>query len=120
MDNTDNTAQGVLLFAALIYFAPAVVASMRGHMSATAIFVLNLFLGWTALGWILALVWSFTGNTKANARMMSGLPPKPKPLDWLVGYKPKQHYVRIGRVDPIAQDAVEAKISPPERREPRF
>jgi hypothetical protein len=25
-----------------------------------AIFLLNLLLGWTALGWIAALVWSFT------------------------------------------------------------
>jgi len=27
-----------------------------------AIFVLNLFLGWTFIGWVLALVWAFVGK----------------------------------------------------------
>ena len=44
------------LFVLAFYFLPGIVASMRGHMSAGAIFVLNLLLGWTALGWIIALV----------------------------------------------------------------
>lgn len=43
-----------------VYFLPAFVASARGHQNASAIFVLNLFLGWTFLGWIGALVWSMT------------------------------------------------------------
>lgn len=46
-----------LLFLA-IYFAPALVASRRDHKNATAITVLNLFLGWTLLGWVVALVWA--------------------------------------------------------------
>jgi hypothetical protein len=43
-----------------IYFLPALIASRRGHHNATAIFVLNFFLGASGLGWIIALVWSFT------------------------------------------------------------
>jgi hypothetical protein len=31
-----------------------------------AIFFLNLFLGWTFLGWVAAFVWACTSNTKAN------------------------------------------------------
>jgi ABC-type transport system involved in cytochrome c biogenesis permease component len=46
----------------VIYFIPAYVAFRRWHRSDLAIFVLNLFLGWTALGWILALVWACTGD----------------------------------------------------------
>jgi hypothetical protein len=34
--------------------------------SALAIFFLNLFLGWTLIGWIIAFIWSWTGNTEAN------------------------------------------------------
>ena len=45
-------------FAALF---PAGAAMNRRHQSAMAIFLLNLLLGWTALGWIAALIWSFTG-----------------------------------------------------------
>jgi hypothetical protein len=42
----------------LLYFLPALVAGRRGHPQATAIFVLNLLLGFTVLGWVGALVWA--------------------------------------------------------------
>lgn len=56
----------MLLIAFLIYFLPTIVALARGHLSALAIFLLNLFLGWTLIAWLLALIWSCTGNTAAN------------------------------------------------------
>lgn len=42
------------------YMFPFLVAGMRGHKQTTAIGALNLLLGWTVLGWIIALVWAFT------------------------------------------------------------
>jgi hypothetical protein len=56
----------MLIVAVLLYFLPTVVALIRGHLSALAIFLLNLFLGWTLIGWVIALIWSCTGNTSAN------------------------------------------------------
>lgn len=47
-----------------IYFLPTIVASNRGHQSTGAIFFLNLLLGWTLLGWVVAFVWSFTNPTQ--------------------------------------------------------
>ena len=47
--------------AAVLYFLPAAIAVLRPHQSAAAILVLNLLLGWTVLGWIVALIWSLTG-----------------------------------------------------------
>jgi hypothetical protein len=44
------------------YFLPWVVALLRRHRNATAIFILNLLLGWTFIGWVVALVWSFTNS----------------------------------------------------------
>jgi hypothetical protein len=44
------------------YFLPIVVAIGRKHRNTLAIFILNLFLGWTGLGWIFALVWSCTNG----------------------------------------------------------
>lgn len=49
-----------LLVVLALYLLPWLIALSRGHQSTTAIFVLVLFLGWTFLGWIIALVWSFT------------------------------------------------------------
>ena len=43
-----------------LYFLPAIVASSRKHPQTVAIFLLNLLLGWTLLGWVAALVWSAT------------------------------------------------------------
>jgi hypothetical protein len=44
----------------LVYFLPAIVAFKRKHRSKGGIMVLNFLLGWTVLGWIGALVWSFS------------------------------------------------------------
>lgn len=46
----------------LMYFAPTVVAMVRGHHNAFAIFLTNLLLGWSVIGWIIALIWSFTST----------------------------------------------------------
>ena len=56
----------MLTVVVLIYFLPTIVALGRGHLSALAIFFLDLFLGWTLIGWLVALIWSCTGNTAAN------------------------------------------------------
>lgn len=41
-----------------IYFLPTLIAIIRGHPSWGGIFALNIFLGWTFLGWVGALIWS--------------------------------------------------------------
>jgi len=52
----------LLVFLAVIYFIPAIVASSRGHSQAGAIWVLNILLGWTLIGWVGALVWACTNS----------------------------------------------------------
>ncbi len=54
----------LVLFLVLLYFAPTFVASRRKHHNAMAIFVLNVALGWTFLGWVGALVWASTAVRK--------------------------------------------------------
>lgn len=53
-----------LLGLAILYFVPTVFAFSRGHRNATAIFLLNLLLGWTFLGWVVALIWAVTKPSK--------------------------------------------------------
>jgi hypothetical protein len=62
----------VLIAVTLLYFLPTVIALSRGHLSALAIFLLDLFLGWTVLGWLIAFIWSCTGNTAANFYRAAG------------------------------------------------
>jgi hypothetical protein len=40
------------------YFVPTLVAYCRHHHNAGANFFLNLLLGWTVIGWIIALLWA--------------------------------------------------------------
>ncbi len=46
----------ILIFG--LYFLPFLIASIRQHKNILAVFLLNLTLGWTFLGWIAALIWS--------------------------------------------------------------
>ena len=46
----------ILIFAA--YFLPTFIAFLRQHRNMLAIFLLNLLLGWTALGWVGSFIWS--------------------------------------------------------------
>lgn len=60
-----NLSEGIfstifLAFAVAVYFLPTLVSSLRKHHNANAIFVTNLLLGWTAIGWIASLIWSST------------------------------------------------------------
>jgi len=41
-----------------IYFFPTLISLNRGCKNKLGIFVLNLFLGYTLLGWVGALIWA--------------------------------------------------------------
>jgi hypothetical protein len=47
-----------LTVGALVYFIPSFAANYRGHPSMGQIFLLNLLLGWTVIGWLAAFVWA--------------------------------------------------------------
>jgi hypothetical protein len=57
-----NLALALFVLALVFYLLPTFVAACRGHHNTMAIFALNLLLGWTMLGWIGALIWSFTAT----------------------------------------------------------
>ncbi|SUI90884.1 MULTISPECIES: superinfection immunity protein [Shewanella] len=51
---------GVSIFQILllcVYLLPTFLAVLKKHADSTAITVLNIFLGWTFIGWVVALVW---------------------------------------------------------------
>jgi Superinfection immunity protein len=52
----------VVVLAFCLHFLPTIIAFRRNHHNRVAIFLVNLFLGWTVLGWVAALVWSATST----------------------------------------------------------
>jgi len=52
----------------LFYFLPSIIALARSKRDTLAIFLLNLFLGWSVIGWIVALVWAAKNDVPAVAR----------------------------------------------------
>ena len=45
-------------FGFVLYFLPSIIAIARSKRDTTSIVLLNLLLGWTAIGWVIALVWA--------------------------------------------------------------
>ena len=41
-----------------LYFLPTILAMVRGKTNVPAIFIVNLLLGWSVIGWIVELVWA--------------------------------------------------------------
>lgn len=52
----------------LVYFVPTLVAFTRGVSNSGSVFVLNLFLGWTLVGWVVALAMA-ARSTEPRTRM---------------------------------------------------
>jgi hypothetical protein len=48
----------VICLLAIAYLAPIIIAVARKHRYAAAIGALNVFLGWTLLGWLAAMIWA--------------------------------------------------------------
>ena len=58
------TVGPILILLALLHFLPTFIALLRGHHNAFAIFLTNLLLGWTVIGWVVALIWSVTASER--------------------------------------------------------
>lgn len=74
--NTDNSplqlVSTVLIWLAVaivsigVYFLPTIIAAGRGIPNAASVAVINVFLGWTFLGWVVALAMAVSGIRSGN------------------------------------------------------
>jgi Superinfection immunity protein len=55
-------------FGFVMYFLPSIIALARSKRDLISIFILNFLLGWTAIGWVIALVWALKTDMPAVAR----------------------------------------------------
>jgi len=75
----------ILLPFIAIYLVPTVVALVRKPPHLTAAIVVNLFLGWTLIGWVVALVLAVQSTRKTPA----GLEPWRTPPQQAPGWQPQ-------------------------------
>ena len=72
-----------------LYMLPWAIAASRGKANQWTVFLVSLLLGWTVVGWIVALVLACTAHRPLLPGMMLGyagpiaaLPPAPPPAGW--------------------------------------
>ncbi len=56
--NTEKLIAIVIAFVTGGYMLPFAVALWRSHPAMTKVFFVNLLLGWTIIGWVVALIWA--------------------------------------------------------------
>jgi hypothetical protein len=69
-----------LVVLAVLYVVPGIVATNNGHGHREAIWALNILLGWTFVGWVVALVWALI-PVKRDETVQHGLVPPPSYYD---------------------------------------
>ena len=59
----------ILIFLVILYFLPTITALVLQHENDIAgIFLVNFFLGWTIIGWWVALIWAAASHKSLEAR----------------------------------------------------
>ncbi len=68
-----------------VYFLPYKIASKKNHRQTRAIYILNIFAGWTIIIWVIALVWA---NTESKETVIiNQAPTNISSSDELLNYK---------------------------------
>lgn len=62
----------VVILISFFYLTPTGIAIIRKRTNTMAIFVLNLFLGWTIIGWVVALVWAVAQDATKPQTIVQG------------------------------------------------
>lgn len=52
--------EGFVIFMIAMYFLPTIIALIRKKKNTPAIALLNTLMGWSIVGWFVALIWSVT------------------------------------------------------------
>jgi hypothetical protein len=55
-------------FGFVMYFLPSIIGLARNKRDIAAIILLNFFLGWSVIGWVVALIWAVKHDYPAVAR----------------------------------------------------
>jgi ABC-type uncharacterized transport system permease subunit len=56
-----------LFVGAIGYIIPGLIAWDRGHHEQRKIWIVTIVLGWTGVGWLMALIWALNGPRKVSS-----------------------------------------------------
>ena len=62
MEKIELTDLIMILTIFVLYFIPSYFAFSRKHSNFSGVFFLNFLLGWTVIGWLIALIWSYSSK----------------------------------------------------------
>jgi predicted permease len=91
-------AGGVILVLVLIvvgialYFLPSYIAHRRNHHQFKSILVLNIFLGWSFIGWVVCLVMALSATSGMGTPLAATSAPYAPPSTAPVGWYPDPSY----------------------------
>ena len=105
----------LLLIMGAFYFLPTIIAAQRRQPNVAAIACVNVFFGWTVIGWILSLVWALAVPNQAvpviiqnqNTQHVQYPQTMPPP-----NFVPPQQQVPAQNYMPPQQPMVPPRISP--------
>ena len=63
MSSSGSSSVVGFIFLVALYFIPTIVATSRKVTNAGSVFVINFFLGWSIIGWIVALAMAVKTKT---------------------------------------------------------
>jgi Superinfection immunity protein/zinc-ribbon domain len=68
-----------------LYFLPTIIGASRHKTNLVGIFLVNFFLGWSIIGWVIALVWAVSTERVDQLAYAPGMPPGPAPQPQMHG-----------------------------------
>jgi hypothetical protein len=85
--------------AVLLYFLPAIIASVREADDRVALVWLNLLLGWTGIGWLALFLWAMLAR---RAPMIVRIQDVPASRHADIAARPSEEH-RLDRLEPTIQ-----------------
>jgi hypothetical protein len=60
-----------------LYFLPTIIAVVKQNHNSVGVFLINLLLGWTGIGWFVALIMALVGSPYPRCYYQYPYPPYP-------------------------------------------
>jgi len=100
-------AVGLVTFLVITgYLLPSIIALKRDKHNKSAIIMLNVLLGWTLVGWVVAMVWAVTKDTVLTAQVTA--PPAPPLFKYDYSAKPSAPVDPDVKICPFCAEEVRA------------